>query len=609
MRQWMLRITAYADALLEDLDGARLAEQHEGDAAQLDRPERRRRGRVRASTAHAGRRRSRVFTTRPDTLFGATYMVLAPEHPLVDEAHDAASSAPRSTRIATRPSRKSELERTELPKEKTGVFTGAYAVNPVNGEQDPDLDRRLRARGLRHRRDHGRARRTTSATTSSRTKFDLPIVAGRAAGRRRRRRQSAYTRRRHARSTRGFLDGLTDRRRRRRAMIAWLEARGMGERARQLQAARLAVLAPALLGRAVPDRARRRTASRQRVARRDELPVRAAGARRLQADRHARSRRSRKADATGSTRRPADGQAGAPRDQHDAAVGGLVLVLPALHRSARTTERARRSRKPRSTGCRSTSTSAAPSTRCCTCSTRASGTRCCSTPASSRRRSRSEAGQPGDDPGRARVHRERRARGRGARREAGRPLRAARRPDVTVEARSRRCPRAAATSSTPTTIVARYGADALRLYEMFMGPLEQVKPWNTRGVDGTHRFLDRVWRLVADAEADDGGNAPALADAAPTREQQRAAAPDDREGHRGHRGAALQHRDRRADGVRERGVQVAARAARGGRDVRAAAGAVRAAPRRGAVAAARPQRIARVHAVARRPIPRCSRPT
>jgi leucyl-tRNA synthetase len=56
---------------------------------------------------------------------------------------------------------------------------------------------------------------------------------------------------------------------------------------------------------------------------------------------------------------------------------------------------------------------------------------------------------------------------------------------------------------------------------MFMGPLEQVKPWNTRGVEGTHRFLNRVWRLVAGSDAEDGGNAPALADVAPTRDQER----------------------------------------------------------------------------------------
>ena len=98
----------------------------------------------------------RVFTTRPDTLFGATYMVLAPEHPLVDqimteEQWPAVREYRETTAAQERPGA------TELAKEKTGVFTGAYAINPVNGREDSDLDRRLRAGQLRHRRNHGRA--------------------------------------------------------------------------------------------------------------------------------------------------------------------------------------------------------------------------------------------------------------------------------------------------------------------------------------------------------------------------------------------------------------------------------------------------------------------
>ncbi len=77
-----------------------------------------------------------VYTTRPDTLFGATYMVLAPEHPLVAQITTAAQKSAVEDYIAAA-AMKSDLERTELAKDKTGVFTGAYAVNPVNGKKIP----------------------------------------------------------------------------------------------------------------------------------------------------------------------------------------------------------------------------------------------------------------------------------------------------------------------------------------------------------------------------------------------------------------------------------------------------------------------------------------
>ena len=84
LRQWMMRITAYADRLLDDLDRLDWPEPIKADAAQLDRPVRGRARSTSRSTATADAA-IEVFTTRPDTLFGATYMVLAPEHPLVDE--------------------------------------------------------------------------------------------------------------------------------------------------------------------------------------------------------------------------------------------------------------------------------------------------------------------------------------------------------------------------------------------------------------------------------------------------------------------------------------------------------------------------------------------
>jgi leucyl-tRNA synthetase len=133
MRQWMLRITAYADRLIDELSG-------------LDWPEsikllqRNWIGRSEGAEVHfrIPRRKATitVFTTRPDTLFGATYMVLAPEHELVDKITTAAHRADIDT-YRGEVAQKSELERTNLAKEKTGVFTGGFAINPVNGQKVP----------------------------------------------------------------------------------------------------------------------------------------------------------------------------------------------------------------------------------------------------------------------------------------------------------------------------------------------------------------------------------------------------------------------------------------------------------------------------------------
>ncbi len=131
MRQWMLRITAYAEKLLADLDtidwSDSLKEMQRNWIGRSEGAE------VDFLVAGSGEI-IRVFTTRPDTLFGATYMVLSPEHKLVAEitAPEQMQAVEDYKRFAAG---KSDLERTELAKEKTGVFTGAYAINPVNGEK------------------------------------------------------------------------------------------------------------------------------------------------------------------------------------------------------------------------------------------------------------------------------------------------------------------------------------------------------------------------------------------------------------------------------------------------------------------------------------------
>ncbi len=137
MRQWMLRITAYAERLLNDLnridwtDSLKEMQRNwigRSEGAEVSFPL--------ADDASAKAAAITVFTTRPDTLFGATYMVLAPEHKLVDRI---TSPAQRQavTDYRALVATKSDLERTELAKEKTGVFTGAFAINPVNQQRIP----------------------------------------------------------------------------------------------------------------------------------------------------------------------------------------------------------------------------------------------------------------------------------------------------------------------------------------------------------------------------------------------------------------------------------------------------------------------------------------
>jgi leucyl-tRNA synthetase len=133
LRQWILRITAFAERLIDELEGLNWPQGIK--LLQRNWIGRSEGASVTFTLADSGEP-IEVFTTRPDTLFGATYMVLAPEHALVPQittdAQREAVEAYQKQVIS-----KSDLERTELAKEKTGVFTGAYAVNPVNGEKIP----------------------------------------------------------------------------------------------------------------------------------------------------------------------------------------------------------------------------------------------------------------------------------------------------------------------------------------------------------------------------------------------------------------------------------------------------------------------------------------
>jgi leucyl-tRNA synthetase len=133
MKQWMLKITEYAERLLEDLDLLDWPESvKEMQRVWIGKSE----GALIKFKVDGSNEEIEVFTSRPDTLFGATYMVLAPEHNLVDIISTSAQKEEIS-KYRDAAALKSDLERTELNKDKTGAFTGAYAINPANNQKVP----------------------------------------------------------------------------------------------------------------------------------------------------------------------------------------------------------------------------------------------------------------------------------------------------------------------------------------------------------------------------------------------------------------------------------------------------------------------------------------
>ena len=220
MKQWVLKITEYADRLLEDLD-------------ELDWPESikdmqrnwigRSEGAKVTFKIEQSDQNIEVFTTRPDTIYGTSFLVLSPEHPLVNEI--TTSDKEQEVKLyQNEASKKSDLERTDLAKEKTGVFTGAFAINPLSGDKLPIwiADYVLSTYGTgavmavpgHDERDHEFA-----------TKFNLPIIEVIEGGEVQ---KNAYTGEgKHINS--GELDGLENEAAISKA-IELLESKGAGEK-------------------------------------------------------------------------------------------------------------------------------------------------------------------------------------------------------------------------------------------------------------------------------------------------------------------------------------------------------------------------------------------
>ncbi|MBM9560908.1 leucine--tRNA ligase [Limosilactobacillus fermentum] len=218
MRQWVLKITAYADRLIDDLDLVDWPESvKEMQRNWIGRSEG---ASVKFKVVGHDGVEIEVFTTRADTLFGASYVVLAPENELVDQLTTPEQKAAVDA-YKEEASRRSDLERTELSKEKTGVFTGAYVINPVNGEQLPiwTADYVLNSYGT------GAVMAVPSGDQRDfefATKFNLPItpVVEGFNG------EEAYTED-GAHINSGFLDGLNIKEAKAK-MVEWLEEHDCG---------------------------------------------------------------------------------------------------------------------------------------------------------------------------------------------------------------------------------------------------------------------------------------------------------------------------------------------------------------------------------------------
>jgi leucyl-tRNA synthetase len=448
MRQWVLKITEYAERLLEDLEELDWSESIK--EMQRNWIGKSKGAEVRfAVDGHPGKELT-VFTTRPDTLFGVTYCVLAPEHELVDVITAKEQlQAVRDYRDAA--ARKSDLERTDLAKDKTGVFTGAYAINPVNGAKVPIwiADYVLGGYGTgaimavpgHDERDHEFA-----------TKYGLPIVEVVQGGDVS---KAAFTGDGpHVNS--GFLDGLTNEPAIAR-MIEHLEAEGKGQ------------------GK-VTYRLRDWLFSRQRYWG-EPIPI---------------------LHLEDGTMKPV------PEDQ-------LPLLLPEVDEI-----------KPSGTG-ESPLANVAEWVNTVDPETGMKARRETNTMPQ-------WAGScwyylrfidPHNDKELCSPEKQKKwlpvdlyiggaehavlhllyARfwhkvlydlGVVATKE---PFRKLVNQGMILGENMEKMSKSRGNVINPDDIVSKYGADTLRMYEMFMGPLEATKPWNTNGVEGTYRFLARVWRL------------------------------------------------------------------------------------------------------------------
>jgi leucyl-tRNA synthetase len=445
MKQWILRITAYAQRLIDDLEG-------------LDWPESikllqrnwigRSEGvevifRVVSHTCSL-----RVFTTRPDTIFGVTYLAIAPEHPL----SSALTVSYRKSKVEAYlklVSSKSDLERTDLNKDKTGVFTGSYAINPVNGEKIPIWisDYVLMNYGT------GAVMAVPAHDEEDfefAKKFHLPIGSRESVGN--------YFPREGIVAHLPLIEGLPTEKARER-VTAWLEKQGIGRPAVHYKLRDWLFSRQRYWGEPFPVVWER---GRHRALKPSELPIRQPAV--------------------------ADFRPSKTGDPPLAQAKEWVRYSDTAQRETNT--------MPQWAG------SCWYYLRFC---------------------------DPQNSLNFVGAEAERYWMGSGKKAggvdlyvggtehavlhllyarfwhkvlfdlgyvSAPEPFQRLINQGMILGSDGQKMSKSRGNVVNPEDIIAEYGADSLRLYEMFMGPLEQTKPWSTKGVEGVHRFLARVWRLA-----------------------------------------------------------------------------------------------------------------
>ncbi len=539
LEQWMLRITAYAERLVDDLaelDWSNAIKDMQrnwvgrSEGAEVDFPI------VGLSDASI-----RVFTTRPDTLFGATYMVLAPEHPLVDRITTAAErDSVASYRDAA--ARKSDMDRTDLAKTKSGVDTGGRAINPVNGQSIPVwiADYVLMGYGTgaimavpgHDERDFAFAEAfqlpIVRVVASSRDQGDAPLTT--------------------AEPDPGIsvnsshddlaLDGMTTAVAK-ATITAWLSNKGLGrktinyklrdwlfsrqrywgepfpvlldkdDRARAVPENELPVLLPELRD--------------YRPSGRPEPPLGKA-TEWVRYSETARRETNTMPQWAGSCwyylryidpkndERPWDPEKERYWMPVDLYIGGAehavlhllysrfwhkVLFDRGLVSTAEPFQKLVNQGmilgETEYTGYRDQTLSWVSASEV---EETDSG-------------HRAKDGRPVEM---VKLNAEQAV-------KKGEAFVLAEANGVRIDARAHKMSKSRGNVISPDVVVKEYGADSLRLYEMFMGPLEAVKPWSMKGVEGVFRFLARAWRMVVDADAEDVQLDPRVQDVAPTLEQ------------------------------------------------------------------------------------------